>query len=549
MKTIKYIKNILSSPQFLLAVVVLGFMSCEKDEVVAYKESRLFRPVLSADLYAEGNTIIVEMGNFKDATGYMVEVSRDSFATVEYGVQVDTSVVRINEDLIGESLFWNMVYQVRATALAEKSELNSKSSLLGSVRTETFPTILKEPTIHDILDVKAKVEWEVLGSPVTKIKVFSSDDLRLNTPILESNVSSDENEEGFSVISGLDPDTLYQIAIYSGDDLRGWRNYKTRILDIDKNAPGVVDLTENEDPSSLQAAILTANEGDIILLKHGVRYDLPTEYLDKSITIRGAYGFGKQQAQLYSQSNMNFAPDSTIDHLRFVNIEVRGSGWGVYVINASKSGVNVNEVSFEGCHLVNMRGVIRMKADGININNFKINNSLVDSIGSYGVMTVDKTKSQIKNIALTNSTINKTQYFLVSKNNSETLLIENCTLANISEAGRQLFRWRQKGQNNITGGVTIKNSIFGHSWDMKQNGVTVTRGIDGLAETTFNITSSFSVADFSWYSNPVPNFPEGNISSTQADLWMDVDNNDFNFKDSGFIGKTTAGDPRWRVKL
>ena len=102
MKTIKYIKNILSSPQFLLAVVVLGFMSCEKDEVVAYKESRLFRPVLSADLYAEGNTIIAEMGNFKDATGYMVEVSRDSFATVEYEVQVDTSVVRINEDLIRE---------------------------------------------------------------------------------------------------------------------------------------------------------------------------------------------------------------------------------------------------------------------------------------------------------------------------------------------------------------------------------------------------------------------------------------------------------------
>jgi hypothetical protein len=551
MKTIKQIANYLKSPLVVITTVVLVLVACQKNEPALIEDVRLFRPVLSVDLYAEGNTIVAEMGNLKAATGYIMEVSRDSFATVEYQLEVDTNIVRLDEELLGESLFWNMIYQVRATALSSNPAYNSKKSLLGSVRTETFPTILEEPTRYDILDVKARIKWQTLGSPVTGIKAFAADDLRLTTPLLEFNVSEAENNDGSSIIEGLDPETLYQIAIYSGNELRGWRNYQTRVADIAKTAAGVVDLTENEDPTSLQAAINAANDGDTILLKHGVRYDLPTDDLSKSITIRGAYGFGKQQAQLYSTSNMNFAAGATIDHLRFVNIEVRGSSiGGVYAINASRGpDTNVNEVSFEGCHLVNMRGVFRIKADGITVNNFIVNNSLVDSIGSYGVMTVDKSKAKVNNIALTNSTFNKTQYFLVSRNDSESLLIENCTLANISESGRQMFRWRQSGQNNITGGVTIRNSIFGHSWDMKNNGGIAVRGIDGLQETSFDISSSFSTSDFSWSSNPVPNFPVANISSTQDELWVDVDNNDFNFADLGFVGKSSAGDPQWRVKL
>src|SRR6056300_89530 len=553
MKTLKQINKYLKSPLVLIAAVVLGFVACQKDEPIVFEDVRLFRPVLSTDLYAEGNTIVAEMGNLKAANGYIMEVSRDSFATVEYQVQVDTNIVRLNESVLGESLFWNMIYQVRATALAENPELNSKPSLLGSVRTETFPTILQEPTYYDILDVKARIEWETLGLPVTGIKAFAADDLRLKTPLLEFEVSEEENAAGLSIIDGLSPDTLYQIAIYSGDELRGWRNYQTRVADIDKTAAGVVDLTESEDPAAVTNALDAASDGAIILIKHGVQYDLPdnTHFQNKSFTIRGAYGFGKQQAMLYSTNNIDFEGGAVIDHVRFVNLEIRGSSMGgVYAINASQGGgTEINEVSFEGCKLVNMRGVMRMKADGITVNNFKINNSLIDSIGSYGVMTQDKAGSMVKNIAITNSTVNRTKYFLVSRNNSESLLLENSTFANLSESGRELFRWRQSGQDNITNGVTIKNCIFGHSWDMSNSGVTTVRGMDGLEETTFDISSTFSVADFIWYGNEIPNFPAANISSTQEELWVDPTNNDFNFKDAGFVGKTSAGDPRWRVKL
>src|SRR5690606_6472548 len=110
----------IKSTLFMLILGIMTFYACKEDEEV-FEKTRLFRPVLNEDLYAEGNTIIVNLGKMKEATSYTLEVSRDTFKTVEYVIETDTNYVEINEALIGEELFWNTLYQVRATAHASSS--------------------------------------------------------------------------------------------------------------------------------------------------------------------------------------------------------------------------------------------------------------------------------------------------------------------------------------------------------------------------------------------------------------------------------------------
>lgn len=61
------------------------FLSC-KDEDEVFPETRLFRPVLNEDLSAEGNAIIVNMGKLRRAVSYTIELSRDTFKTIDYTI-------------------------------------------------------------------------------------------------------------------------------------------------------------------------------------------------------------------------------------------------------------------------------------------------------------------------------------------------------------------------------------------------------------------------------------------------------------------------------
>ncbi|MBP9875004.1 MAG: DUF5123 domain-containing protein, partial [Haliscomenobacter sp.] len=134
MKKFKYYPSKALLLLFTGVLLVLG--SCEEEEI--FEETRLFRPVLYQDLKAELNTIIVNMVRFKEATGYTVEVSRDSFLTVDYTLKVDTNYLVLNEATLGagNTLLWNTLYQIQATAHAADPAFDSKVSLLGSVRTE-----------------------------------------------------------------------------------------------------------------------------------------------------------------------------------------------------------------------------------------------------------------------------------------------------------------------------------------------------------------------------------------------------------------------------
>ena len=167
----------------MVAGMTLFFAGCEKEEI--YPRTRLFRPVLNEPLMADFNTILVNMGNIKEANSYTIEVSRDSFMTVLYTLESDTSYVVLSEENLGEPLLYSTLYQVRATAHADTDEYDSRPSDLGEVRTERFPSILTIPTPGDMLDGQVRVRWQVSGAPVTMVRVFARSDERLETPLMD----------------------------------------------------------------------------------------------------------------------------------------------------------------------------------------------------------------------------------------------------------------------------------------------------------------------------------------------------------------------------
>lgn len=545
---------------FFIVIGVFAFIACEKDDE-AFEETRMFRPVLNEDLSSERNTIIVDLAKMKRAVNYTVEVSRDTFKTIEYTIVSDTNYIVINKDLIGEELFWNTLYQVRAQAHAEDPQYDSEIADLGNVRTQRFPTILNLPAAYDVIDTAARVTWTTAGAPVTGIKVFAPEDLQLANPLFETRMVTDEEREaGEAILGGLDPSTEYQVAIYSEDELRGWVTYITLEPDVDPTAAGVIDIRDNESPTAVADAVATAPEGAIILVKRGVTYEFPDDDLDKSVTIRAAYGFGEKKAQLYTTGNWNVAEGSNIDHIRFIGLELRGEDYtGDYVFNINEDNVFIGELLFEGTHLTNFRGVARIRSTTI-IDDYIINNSVVDSIGGYGLITADTDPADagapqtatVNNIFLTNSTFNYINTGIQSRNNSQSIVIENSTFANFIETGGRLFRYRGgDGNDNVTNGIAIRNSIFGHSWDTSGEGNYGIQGIgQGLGSTNFDLVNIWSTKNFSFREGTeIPGFPVGNYTGTQAQLWVNPSANNFNFQDAGFAGRFDSGDPRWRVRL
>ena len=76
----------------VIIIVISGlliFLACEDQE--EYPRTRLFSPVLNEELLAVNNTIIINMGKMKNAISYTLEISRDTFKTIEYTVEVDTN--------------------------------------------------------------------------------------------------------------------------------------------------------------------------------------------------------------------------------------------------------------------------------------------------------------------------------------------------------------------------------------------------------------------------------------------------------------------------
>jgi len=541
--------NIRALILLLFAGLFLVF-SCKQDEEV-YPRTRLFQPVLNEDLYTVNNTIVVNMGKMKQAVKYKIEVSRDSFLTTDYTFETDTNYVILNKETIGEDLLWFTIYQVRATAFADVAEYNSLASLLGSVRTQKFPSNMGTPTYFDVLDTRARIFWTPSGAPITNIKVYAGDDLRLTNPLLEFDVTDEDRMVAEKIVGGLTGSTSYQIAIYSDTNVRGWELYSTREELV--SGDNVYDLTGIDTVVNLAAMIPDMIDGAIVLLEGGKTYLAGGYGFDKSVAFIAGYSFTPALPIIDCTSNFNLSEGGNVGYVTFKDIDLTAPGGfsGRYVFNTNVS-ANINEIKFESCRIHNLRGVVRMKDKGPGLlENYTFLDCVIDSIKDYGILTVDMNNWACNNILIKNTTISKAQMLFTSKNNTNTFVIDGCTISEAPENGRQMFRWREAGQDNVAEGISITNTIWGHGWNMTGGDVYTVDGFDGLANTNWIIINTYATGDFGIADgkDAIPGFPSFTYSGMAADLWTDPYNSTFNFKDIGFAGKSDSGDPRWRIGL
>ncbi|MPR35202.1 DUF5123 domain-containing protein [Salmonirosea aquatica] len=540
---------------FIILVGCCLLVGCKEDEV--FKQTRLFSPVLNKELSSELNTIIVNMGKMKQVDSYTIEVSRDTFRTVDYTITVDTNYVVLDEaTLNGDPLFWNTLYQLRAKAHASDPQYDSKVSDLGNVRTQKFPSVLLTPAKYDVIDNAAKVRWQVAGLPVTAIKVFAGTDLKLTKPLRTVPVPESNQKAGEIIIEGLDPLSSYQLAIYSGNELRGWEVYKTMKPAVDLTGPNVVDLSKSNDSTALATAVSTAAEGAIIVLKKGVRYLTPTTPLNKSITITSAYGFGEKLATMVN-CNWNIADGSSLNTVKFSGIEIIGGGIGSsYIFNPNPSVLTTLEnLIIEDCIVSELRGVLRIRSKMF-ITNYTIQNSIIHRIGGYGILTTDtdgEGMAAVDNILLESSTFSKINMFMTSRQNTKTIKINNCTMSEVGTSGGTLFNWRGTAgvRSNVTGGISITNTVWGHAWDEANTKNFAVRGIaGGLEATNFSIINTYATSDFAFVAgSEIAGFPSTTYNKKAEELWISPYTGlNFGFKDAAFPGRRAAGDPRWRIQ-
>ena len=516
---------------FAIAVITIFLIaSCKKTEDTA--ASRLFRPVLSGELTSDSNTITAAWQIIKGATSYEFELSRDTFKTIDLHLDLDTNVVVIKD------LNFNQLYQVQVKAIAADTALNSKWSFLGSIKTQT--SVLNVPSISEITDVAVKVSWKEGGVPPTSVKLIKTSDSSLVTQV---NLTPADLANKYKIISGLTPSTKYTIYLYSGTVVRGWVDFTTKAPETGN----IIDLRGfTGRPTLLMDTIPVVPSGSIILLNRSETYNISSSVsLNKSLTIKSGSDLSvSNQSTIYFTSNFNFTAGAVIDSIEFNDVYMRSDNYtSRYVFNTT-NGATVGKMKFMNLKAEIFRGLVRLQSGTTTVNNFIVNNSILDSLAGYGVITVDNITCKADNISLTNSTFYKAEKIITSRQNSVSVLIENCTFneAPLGNSSNYYIDYNTAGTNNVTNGITVNNSIFGIG--KNSAGAITVRDVRVNAATVINASNNYRTADHLSAGNDLPGIIT--YTKTTIQLWQDPFNGNFKIIDGSFPGRNTTGDPRWR---
>ncbi|MFO7655560.1 MAG: DUF5123 domain-containing protein [Bacteroidales bacterium] len=533
-----YIRNI------LLLLCIIGLLmqfSCKKEDedLVA---PRLFRPIANVDNSID-NALIVYWKSIEGAKYYQAEISRDSiFQTIDKTITIDPDTVNIIYENTSYAYikFTDLLaaqdYFIRVRAIHSDPLINSEYFEFEA----TTLSIFVKPTSNEILDFAFKAKWDVRGLPLSKVivKLAESDSL---ISVLE--VNDDENKNGVKLVDGLKGSTEYSVFLYSGETMRGKGTVTTQASIqgniIDLRSIQLYDSVSQGD-TVLYDTISKVPSGSIVLLKRGRTYRFPTSTeITGSITVMSGYDFITDLAQLDLEGNpFSVRANSNIDEIIFRDVSMNSTFGGSSYVFFTDS-CTINKIEFVNIRSHGHRGFFRLTNQAV-VNTLTINNCVIDSLREFGITHMSGENCSIGAINIKNSTF----YYVVrpffnsstAVTASNTLTIENCTFFNTPDNGRFFFDYSGGTQ------VTIKNCIFGQTKQLLSAGTsplgyklnTVTLTIQGSYKTSDFVTASEALPDLIPYTN------------TSFDLFTDPDNHNFKIKDSGFAGKSAAGDPRWR---
>lgn len=534
-------RNLIYIIPLIFLFVSLTITSCKKeDDIVDSELPRLFRPT-GINMQVNKNKLQLSWYQVDGATAYVVQISNDSLKFENIIISDTVSTNSYTVELGGD-----MVFSVRVKAITSGKE--SEFKVCGIVKTPPENIFIESKSF--LFDQGTYLVTWTKNSNVTHLVVKTHD-----TEVQKVELSEDDVLKAFKIISGL-ANGFYTVEAYNGIFKRGAINIK---VDGDYFvSPG----------DNLANIISSANNGALIYIKPG-NYNVGSSALaiNNSITLKGLFAdtlpvLYMDDAASATANMLNIATTSKISKIIFENIDFMGytmndtvAGHKIgYLFNQDTS-CDVDTIIFNNCKIHNLGNTpFRLKESPTKtIGLLSFNNCIIYDIGysSTYALVNNNVASIINNIEFKNSTVyNFTgSIILHNSNNSKSITIENCTFNEISTSGTgTTIRYIIDYGTNYTvdNGIIIKNCIFGKTPRDYTGGI---RTKDELNIVTVN--NSYYTADYNDAVNAVTTYSIKGIvtkySGNSTDLWVNPTKGIFNFKDLSFPGKSSCGDPRWRV--
>ncbi|HET9570361.1 MAG TPA: DUF5123 domain-containing protein [Bacteroidales bacterium] len=520
-----------------LAAILGGLTSCGEEDLLG-TAPRLFRPS-STVLSSDGNWILAQWDKNADAKYYQLELSRDSFATID---RIDTTA---NGFLLIQNVNWDQTYQVRIKAVG--TTLESDYFVCSEVVVADYPTLLKDVPSDDIIDNSVIMRWTAGTSPYTSFKVYSPTDSLIDTVA----VTPAEYAQGFKIVSGLTGGTPYKVEAFINNVYCGKKRITTKAAQSFENPVDLRNINDEAADSMLTDKYINSlpvvDGVTTIVLKGGMNYFMTLDSIVRSLKFVTGYSFaGKATLRMSNACDLY----GNINSLSFENVNIFGveankttaNYGGSYVYNGSRA-LTIGSLSFVNCTIKYLRGVCRIKSTGAFINNFIMDNCITDSIGGYGIATTDATGAQIKNMSVTKSTMIRTDIFLKNqKTDTSTVFVDYCTFYNTPKTATTATsgtHYLDFSGKNIKS-VTFKNCLLGPG-----NGFPM--GIKSLSITEKIMDNNYTTTDATWFTTTTTStsilIDAADAGITSTNLWRNLSTGDL--KIVGAFTKA-VGDPRWR---
>lgn len=520
----------------LIPVILLGVLaiSC-KEDLDELEPMRMFTP--AGEIKASSFETQVKLSwnpslytTASNGVTYTVEVAADTlFETpVIVSVQTDTAGVVFTDDQLEVRKYYYA--RIKANALDSRPESKWVVSNRFRIRGEQ---IFLTPGPSDIIDNAVILKWKETAG-LTKIVLTPE----VGTPI-QVTLSEADLAARSKMIDKLKASTTYTAEIFRNNISKGVLTFRTKESTVGGNVIDLTDFTNR--PSVLQDTLGQIPSGSTVILKRGMTYNISsTTLLDRSVTIASENSFNPERATIFFTSNFDIAAGSAIDSVVFKNVVMRSDNYGGrYVFNIDNAST-IGKIKFESTHAEIFRGLTRIKTAGVTVDKFIINNSVIDSLSNYGVLTIDNAGATVNDIVFSKSTFYKIERVIVSKSSSRSITIDKSTFFQAPEAGRYLIDYTTS--LNVTNGIKFNNSITGLG---KKVGETAdVRGIRASSTTLITSSNSYATSDYVATSNQIPNLTV--YSGTSFTLFEAPKSGNFKIIDPTFEGITSAGDPRWR---
>lgn len=523
------------------AILIIWLGACKKiDDPEAFVPERVFTPT-NVTVAGSDTTGMVQWNASLFSAGqdvnYTVEIydNKTFTGTAAYTESTDSLKIKVTDaDLQVRKYYWA---RVRANATANSSASIGWGASLDSFRLTGEQLFL---SVNDDLLTESAVQLRWQPAPdFTKIVLTPASGTGTDYTLTSGDISAAQK-----TITGLTASTSYTAEIFKGTASKGLVNFTTK-SPVPTGA-NVVTVGPADNLATLMAA---AAPGAIFVLAQNSLHtadaivNLPA---NASVTVWGHYGPNRA---VIAFNGINLP--ATAGTIRFENVDVTGyqnnDPAGTkrnYIFNQSTA--NITEtIAFENCIVRNFVNTpLRLQgAAGQTINNVTFNKCRINDIGNngtngtYAFIHTNVATGKINNIRITNSTAYDIGYCLILHNAapSTSVLVQNSTFDNTTGNARYLIDYNTQS----AGAIAINNCIIGKTLSpaATANGV--------RSSTAATSSNSYKVSNATFVSNPIPAII--NYSGTNTDLFTNPASGNFLIKDPAFAGRSSAGDPKWRL--